>query len=261
MKISIIMTVFNGDKYLEQSINSFLQQKFIEKELIIVDDISTDKSHQIIDSFCKLFPLQIKWIRQKDQGISHARNIALNHCTGDLIGFLGCDDLLYPDFFENAQYFFNISPNYDVIYFNNYCVGNSFSFNLASSIMVNKRNLIKYCPIASGESFYYKKTIFDKFKFNEHNKFSMDYELNLAIASSNADKKFNFFPVNLTAVINQDTGFNQSSLNSLNQRIESILVQLKYANCFLQKLKILYRSKKLILKNLLIFKKTFTYYE
>ena len=107
--VSIIIPYYNKKDTINRSVDSVINQTHVNWELIIVDDISTDKSHQIIDSFCKLFPSQIKWIRQKDQGISHARNIALNHCTGDLIGFLGCDDLLYPDFLENAQYFFNIS--------------------------------------------------------------------------------------------------------------------------------------------------------
>ncbi len=251
LKISVIMTVYNGEKFLKTSIESFLSQNYSNKELIIVDGISTDNSWQIIENYQQQNPDIIKWIKQKDFGISNARNIALKHAKGDLIGFLGCDDILYKDFFNQASYYFNLSQNFDVIYFNNYCIGNSYSFNFATQYKINIRNLIKFCPIASGESFYYRKSIFDNFKFNENNLYSMDYELNLAIASH---KKYLFFPVNLVAVFNQDTGNNQSSLNSLKQRIESACVLLKYSKNSFQKLRIFFRSRKLILKNFNLFK-------
>jgi glycosyltransferase involved in cell wall biosynthesis len=246
------MTVYNGEKFLKKSIESFLSQTYIHKELVIVDNISTDNSWQIIENYQKQNPDIIKWVRQKDAGISNARNIALKFASGDLIGFLGCDDILHKDFFNHASYYFNLSQNFDVIYFNNYCIGNSYSFNFSTQHKINIRNLIKFCPIASGESFYYRKSIFDNFKFNENNLYSMDYELNMAITSD--IKNYLFFPVNLVAVFNQDTGNNQSSLNSLKQRIESISVQLKYSRNFFQKLRIFFHFRKLILKNFNLFK-------
>lgn len=255
MKISVILTNFNGDKYLKTSIESFLSQSYQEKELIIIDGISTDNSWKIIEDYQQKNPDLIKWIKEKDSGISNARNIALKQSSGDLIGFLGCDDILHKDFFKEANYYFNLSKNFDVIYFNNYCIGQSYAFNLATQYYPTIRNLIKHCPIASGESFYYRKSIFDIFKFNENNKYSMDYELNLAIASTkkNNVKNFLFYPVDLVAVFNQDTGENQSSANSIKQRLESICVQLKYCKNFLQSFCILFRARNLIFKNYSLF--------
>ncbi len=251
MKISVIMTVLNGEKFLNSSIDSFLNQDYKDKELIIVDGISTDNSWQIIDRYQQKYPDLIKWIKEKDSGISNARNIALKHVMGELIGFLGCDDILHKNFFNDASYYFNLSDKFDIIYFNNYTVGESYSFNFASNYYPTNRNLIKHCPIASGESFYYRKSIFDFFSFNENNLFSMDYELNMLIANSKKinGKKFQFFPVNLVAVFNQDTGENQSSINSIKQRIESVCVQLKFSKGFFENLKIVFRAKKLIYKN------------
>ncbi|MFM7620995.1 MAG: glycosyltransferase [Alphaproteobacteria bacterium] len=255
MKISVIITNFNGEVFLDQAIKSFLDQDYENKELIIVDGISKDKSHQIIEKYAQQNPLQIKWIKEVDSGISNARNIALKHVSGDLIGFLGSDDILHQDFFKNLSYYLKVDDKFDVAYFNNYCVGKSYSYNLGCQHSITFRNLIKYCPIASGEAFYYKKSIFDYFKFNEHNRYSMDYELNLAISSfksaskSTSKNKYLFFPIDLVAVINRDTGLNQSSLNSKKQRLESIAVQLKYADNFLIKIKIIIRSYKLFIKN------------
>ena len=158
---------------------------------------------------------------------------------------------MHKNFFNDASYYFNLSDKFDIIYFNNYTVGESYSFNFASNYYPTNRNLIKHCPIASGESFYYRKSIFDFFSFNENNLFSMDYELNMLIANSKKinGKKFQFFPVNLVAVFNQDTGENQSSINSIKQRIESVCVQLKFSKGFFENLKIVFRAKKLIYKN------------
>jgi hypothetical protein len=74
----------------------------------------------------------------------------------------------------------------------------------------------------------------------------MDYEFNMALV---AKKKYLFFPINITAVFNQNIGSNQSSANSLKQRLETVFVQLKYAKNLKEKLHVLWRAKKLLLKN------------
>ena len=246
MKISVIITVFNGAKYIAHAIESFLAQSYENKELIIVDGISTDGTHEIISSYEKRFPQTIKWIQEKDSGISNARNIALKYVTGDVVGFLGCDDFFHKNFFAEFFYYAAINPNFDVAYFNSYCIGFSNSFLNSAAISMTKRNLVKRCPIGSGESFYYRKKIFETRKFNEKNLYSMDYELNMELVTS---KKYLFFPINITAVFNQNIGTNQSSLNSIKQRLETVFVQLKYSNNFREKLHTLWRAKKLLLKN------------
>ena len=257
MKISVIITTFNAAKYLPAAIESFLVQNSQEKELLILDDISTDGTHEIIAAYQQKFPQLIKWIKEKDTGISQGRNIALKHVTGDLVGFLGADDFLHKDFFAEAKYYFEMNPTFDVMYFNSYSVGEVNDFDASSFTPVNVRNLIRYCPIGSGESFYYRREIFDNFKFNEKNRYSMDYELNMALAAAKKSngKKYSFYPVNITAVFNTHTGENISSANSLKQRLESIAVQLKYAKCSIAKARIFWRAKKLIAKNFTEFKK------
>ena len=246
MKISVIITVFNGAKYIAHAIESFLAQSYENKELIIVDEISTDGTHEIISSYEKRFPQTIKWIQEKDSGISNARNIALKYVTGDVVGFLGCDDFFHKNFFAEFFYYAAINPNFDVAYFNSYCIGFSNSFLNSAAISMTRRNLVKRCPIGSGESFYYRKKIFETRKFNEKNLYSMDYELNMELVTS---KKYLFFPINITAVFNQNIGTNQSSLNSIKQRLETVFVQLKYSKNLREKLHTLWRAKKLLLKN------------
>jgi glycosyltransferase involved in cell wall biosynthesis len=251
MKISLIITVLNAEKCLPKAIDSFLAQEYINKELIILDGKSQDGSHKIIAEYCKKFPHLIKWINEPDLGISHARNIALKHVTGDIVGFLGADDFLHKDFYVQMAYYADINPDFDVMYCNSYTVGNNSAFDNSAQITMTQRNLIKHCPIGSGESFYYRRAIFNAIKFNEKNRYSMDYELNMALVTS---KKYRFFPVNISAVFNGSYGESISFSNSLKQRLETVVVQLKYARNFKEKFNILYRKKKLVLKNFQTFR-------
>ncbi len=251
MKISLIITVFNAEKYIAKAIESFLAQDYDYRELLIIDSKSSDGSHAIIERYQQNYPQLIKWIKEPDTGISNARNIAFKYVTGDLVGFLGADDFLHRDFYKQMMYYAKANPDFDVLYFNSYTVGNNSSFDASAQIMMTKRNLIKKCPIGSGESFYYRKAVFDDVKFNERNRYSMDYELNLHLVTQRkkTQKNYVFFPVNITAVFNGSYGDSISSSNGLRQRLETVLVQLKYAKNFSEKFGIFYRRKKLIFKN------------
>lgn len=257
MKISVIITTFNAAKFLVTALESFLEQDYQNKELLILDDISTDGTHKIIADYVEKFPQLIRWIKEKDSGISHGRNIALKYATGDVVGFLGADDFFHKNFFSEMAYYANCNPSFDVIYCNSYSVGAVASFDASATIPMTKRNLIKHCPIGSGESFYYRRAIFDKVKFNEKNRYCMDYELNMELVSSRkpSGEKYLFFPVNISAVFNVHTGENISSANALKQRLETIAVQLKFSKNITEKLRIFWRAKKLILKNNFEFRK------
>ena len=99
VKISVILPVFNGEKYIEKSIESVLAQTFTDFELIIVNDGSTDDSLDIINSFTDE---RIKLINQSNQGPGAARNNALKIASGEYIMYLDSDDWFCPDAFDVA---------------------------------------------------------------------------------------------------------------------------------------------------------------
>ncbi len=248
IKISVIITSFNAKNYLDRSITSFLAQDYENKELLIIDGKSNDGSHEIIKKYHEANPELINWIKDVDSGISNARNIAVKHATGDLIGFLGADDVIHKNFLSEAVYYAGVNPKFDVMYFDGYGIAPyGSSFRKASDIAFTKRNLIKFSPIAGGECFYYKKDLFDKFSFNEKNKHTMDYEFNMAIVSSK--EKYSFFGVAIPAIFNISDGTNISGAMSLTQRAETIAIQLKYTSCLTQKIKIILRRPKFCFKN------------
>ncbi len=91
--ISIIMSVFNVEKYLEQCLNSIFNQTYKNIELIIINDGSTDKSKDIIDKYKEKYS-NIVYIEQQNRGLSEARNLGLKISKGQYILYVDSDDYL-----------------------------------------------------------------------------------------------------------------------------------------------------------------------
>lgn len=90
---SIIIPVYNKERYLEKCLNSIQTQTFNNFEAIIVDDGSVDRSGEICDKYAKC-DNRFKVIHINNSGVSNARNIALKHSTGKYITFVDADDLI-----------------------------------------------------------------------------------------------------------------------------------------------------------------------
>ena len=95
--VSIIMPVYNKEKYLDESISSVLNQKYQDFELIVVNDGSTDCSLEIIEKYIALDE-RIKVYSIPNGGVSNARNVGLGKASGNWIQFLDGDDLLDEDY-------------------------------------------------------------------------------------------------------------------------------------------------------------------
>lgn len=114
--VSIIMPVYQAEKWIEHSIQSVLQQTYKDYELILIDDGSTDSSGQICDKMADLFP-QIRVFHQKNRGVSGARNAGIDAATGDYILFLDCDDTIDEQTLEKAVYKV-VEVGADILFFN-----------------------------------------------------------------------------------------------------------------------------------------------
>lgn len=91
--VSVIVPVYNVERYLERCIDSILQQTYTNIEVILVDDGSTDKSGEICDRYCKIDE-RIIVIHQKNKGNSSARNKGYQQSMGDYFMFVDSDDSL-----------------------------------------------------------------------------------------------------------------------------------------------------------------------
>lgn len=98
-KISVIVPVYNSEKFLEKCLNSIINQTFKDIEIICIDDGSSDKSLDILKSF-ETKDKRIRILTQKNMGPSCARNKGLEIATGEYVGFVDSDDWIDLDFYE-----------------------------------------------------------------------------------------------------------------------------------------------------------------
>lgn len=99
MKISVVIPVYNSEKYLKSCLDSVICQSHRDLEIILIDDGSTDKSGEICDDYAKSDDRMIV-IHNENRGVSAARNIGISVSTGDCIHFLDSDDYLDDDAYE-----------------------------------------------------------------------------------------------------------------------------------------------------------------
>jgi glycosyltransferase involved in cell wall biosynthesis len=225
--ISMIMPNYNGARYLAKSIDAFLRQNHDNKELLIVDGKSTDGSHDIIARLCENNP-ELQWLKYEDRGISDATNFAIKRAKGEVIGYIGCDDILLNGVLtkvdELASYI-----DFDGLFFK------SFTYYVRERRCVVQKpvtteittaNLLQHGTIVGGQNTFYRRRVFDQIQFNPENKYSMDYELLLELARRNAF----FVYADEFCSINYFDG-NLSHNNPL-QSMEAVEVTLRFAEDF-----------------------------
>ena len=99
-RISVVVPVYNVENYLNECIESILQQTYHELEVILVDDGSTDRSGELCEEWKKK-DKRIHVIHQSNQGLSEARNRGLENITGKYVAFVDSDDILHPQMYEH----------------------------------------------------------------------------------------------------------------------------------------------------------------
>ena len=110
MKLSIIICTYNREKFILKSLYSIAHQNADVNifELIIINNNSTDKTHELILDFIeKNQNISIKYFIEIEQGLSHARNRGIKESTGDICAFLDDDAIACEEYVINIIYFFN----------------------------------------------------------------------------------------------------------------------------------------------------------
>ncbi|AFY48356.1 glycosyl transferase [Nostoc sp. PCC 7524] len=112
-KITVIMPVFNGEKYIQTAIDSILNQTFTDFELIVIDDCSCDKSLEIIKSYNDN---RIKLLENNTNlGVTKTKNKGIEKSLGEYIAFLDCDDYAYPSRLAEQLEFMESNPDFGMI--------------------------------------------------------------------------------------------------------------------------------------------------
>ncbi len=111
--VSIIIPLYNGEKYIGECLDSIFKQNYTNFEIIIVDDGSTDSSLQII---AKYKSQKIKIFQQNNGDVSNARNNGIKYSAGELIAFIDQDDLWLPEKLKKQVKLFEENLNTDLIF-------------------------------------------------------------------------------------------------------------------------------------------------
>lgn len=99
MTVSIIIPVYNGEKYIKQCLESIFVQTFTDFEVIIIDDGSTDGTFVLLEELCAKNS-NISIVRQENKGVSYARNKGIKYARGEYLCFIDSDDYIEFDFLE-----------------------------------------------------------------------------------------------------------------------------------------------------------------
>lgn len=186
--VSIILTCYNGSQWISRAIQSILSQTYKEFELIIVDDGSTDGSKAIIDPFLK--DKRVRYVYQKNRGFSSAINTGIRVSKGNLIGFIGQDDLWVNNKLELQIKYFADHMNMHLVYSNYYYIDSDERIiNMVRSrnpIFFSKKELINNLFLENFigfETVLVKKECFDEVGFFDERMIACsDHDIWLRIA-------------------------------------------------------------------------------
>lgn len=179
--VSVIVPVFNTEKYLAEALSSILDQSYTHWELIIVDDHSEDQSAGIAKGFCQKFPEKIRYYLNEGKGACTARNLGLEKSTGVYIKFMDADDALFDQEVLLSQIGFLEKGNFDIVYGNEWFYQKSFTQDniikkRGGAILSDKPNTFyRHFPITT--NFLLKKESLGSVRWNAELKLGQEYFL------------------------------------------------------------------------------------
>jgi len=116
VKVSIIIPVYDGEKYIREAVDSALNQTYKDFEIIVIDDGSKDNTPNILETYGS----KIKWKSQENKGQASAINEGINMAEGKYLAYLDADDVCLPERFENQVKYLDEHPNVGLVYSDRY---------------------------------------------------------------------------------------------------------------------------------------------
>ncbi len=204
--ISIIVPVFNCEKYIRECLISLINQTYSNLEIIVINDGSNDLSAQKINEFCK-HDKRFKLVNKKNEGVAKTRNIGVQMAKGEYITFVDGDDYISINFIEEAL---NLVKKYNL------------DFILGGTRKFNKNSYKDYVVDSKNGILIYDKKLMDyKAKVLSNGKVD-DKRLNSCFTSGPVCKLFKSdivkrYKFNETLVTGEDVVYNLQILESVNK--------------------------------------------
>lgn len=193
-KISIIIPVYNTERYLDACIRSIIEQAFFfDTEVLLVDNNSTDQSIEICNKYVRKYK-NIQLLHQLKKGVSSARNLGLSEATGKYVMFIDSDDYIASGALKRL-FLFAEAENADMICFNLYmhfATGKDKSRKLGIEYKTNKNMAasaqLLYTSLFQGDGYQgyvcnkmYRRSVIQNVRFRENISFMEDFIYNLDV--------------------------------------------------------------------------------
>ena len=242
MKLSIIIPVYNVEKYIRGTLNSIYAQHYSEEffEVIIVDDGTPDNSMEIVNEFVSHQNLHV--LRQENKGLSCARNAGLNMARGDYVWFVDSDDQIVDNSLSKISEIINNQES-DVFAFDMICIKESDGTETVEEVLFNSKEnygkisrgvkLWKKAHICPAQRFLYRRGFLLKNNLTFYPKILHEDEEIAPRIFANAEK-FLCLPISLYKYLIRDGGsimsetYNQKSIDSSMQICENLKKYAKF---------------------------------
>lgn len=193
-KVSIVIPVYNGSNYMQEAINSALNQTYKNIEVLVINDGSLDEGKT--DTIARSYGNKIRYFAKENGGVSTALNLGIKMMDGDYFSWLSHDDVYYPNKIERQIQYLQEEPNKEIILYSNFDFIDRNSNILIKHYMKDTQppiNLFELIPenIIHGCSLLIPKIFFQNAGlFNESLKTTQDYEMWIRLVKKNYVFKF-----------------------------------------------------------------------
>lgn len=177
--VSVIVPVYNTEKYLEKCLGSIINQTFINYEIIIINDGSPDNSETIIQEYLTKYPQKIKYYKKENGGLSEARNMGILKSSGKYLMFVDSDDYISKDMIEKLYNCIETQGS-DMAICNMIKIDSKnqstkiINYNPGTVNILEDKKILFNLPCACNKM--YNKKLFDNLKFDK-NKYYEDLRL------------------------------------------------------------------------------------
>lgn len=142
-KISVVMSVYNAEKYVKEAIDSILNQTFTDFEFIIINDGSTDRSLEIIES---IKDRRIVLINQSNSGLAKALNVGIQQSKSNIIARMDADDISFPNRLDKQYNFLLNNPEYIIVGSKAMVIDKNGNYVCTPSILISDTETKNWLP-------------------------------------------------------------------------------------------------------------------
>lgn len=195
-KVSVIVPVYNQVEFLEEAIQSVLNQTYQKFEILLINDCSAASINDLIDVICQKYPEIHRIDLPQNEGVSHARNVGIDTASGEYLLFLDADDTLSLETIAKAVNILRVQPDADVVISEGEVFTDgklTYSYFAQKQVFIHNKKKYRDRPVSDDHYFLiynpmihsmlFRKEVFEKARFPEDLRYGEDRYLWMELRS------------------------------------------------------------------------------